>query len=819
MKRILVTLVALIGASAAYAQTPSPTQVGITKSASPYPLSIQLNGAWYPWGTITSGGVVTVNAAALPLPTSSTIGGVKSFTGTTSQWPWQLNTDGSWTLKQPTISDIANLPEVWINAYGADPTGVSDNCSAWTAALAAIPAPNGGTIRFSAGNYKFASCALTVANRHIRISGAGPGSTFLNFPNAGTGGISVSQNSHNFQTIVDGLTVNAQVNQTSLAAIWVNYTEAARGMFSTGVFKDVTIDGQVSLAHQYYWKYGIHCTGCDQGLAHNVTINGVASGSTGSGWSNGSQMNVGLLIDGGTNAGVGSSAGSNGFVQDHVQVFDAVIGTQFMDDSEGPVVSSGNYVGVNHGVYAPNGANWPSFFVSKNAFACYADCVYFAGYQQGQIVANYILKRPDSTQNFTCVVIADNVGVGNSIGNSILGNACQGLKGTAAGGTATGVSIGNATDRTSVQGNNFYALDYVVNGNNGSGYQIITGNSTSGTIGAWFTGINYQSLFKDNFPATSTADLGWCAATGATPNVSTALPCKTFLLSQSGATNVTSLANAQIGQPIYLTVTDSNTTFVNSSSLLMLGGANYTATNGDAFVFLKESATVTREISRTPRVALTGDVTGSGVQSFAATLATVNSNVGTYGSATQASQVTVNAKGLVTAAGNVTVTPAVGSITGLGTGVATALGNGADAAGGVVRKGARINSRPSNPASTSSATLTMAGLAVSFTPTSSGSAIIIITGDMANSAASAGVTVQLRYGTGVAPSNGAAVTGTALTNVTTSNHPANAQAPFSLVYYVTGLTPSTAYWLDIAQATVGGGTANVYDLNVSAAEL
>ena len=65
----------------------------------------------------------------------------------------------------------------------------------------------------------------------------------------------------------------------------------------------------------------------------------------------------------------------------------------------------------------------------------------------------------------------------------------------------------------------------------------------------------------------------------------------------------------------------------------------------------------------------TGDATGS----TALTLATVNSNVGSFGSATQASQVTVNAKGLVTAAADVTVTPAVGSITGLGTGVATAL--------------------------------------------------------------------------------------------------------------------------------------------------
>lgn len=63
-------------------------------------------------------------------------------------------------------------------------------------------------------------------------------------------------------------------------------------------------------------------------------------------------------------------------------------------------------------------------------------------------------------------------------------------------------------------------------------------------------------------------------------------------------------------------------------------------------------------------ISLTGDLTGSGTGSFAVTLATINSNTGSFGGATQVGTFTVNAKGLVTAASNVTVTPAASSITG-----------------------------------------------------------------------------------------------------------------------------------------------------------
>lgn len=77
-----------------------------------------------------------------------------------------------------------------------------------------------------------------------------------------------------------------------------------------------------------------------------------------------------------------------------------------------------------------------------------------------------------------------------------------------------------------------------------------------------------------------------------------------------------------------------------------------------------------------------GDLTVSNAGVF--TFGTVNANVGSFGSATQCASVTVNAKGLITAASAATCTPAVGSITGLGTGVAAALAIAVGSAGAPV---------------------------------------------------------------------------------------------------------------------------------------
>jgi len=131
---------------------------------------------------------------------------------------------------------------------------------------------------------------------------------------------------------------------------------------------------------------------------------------------------------------------------------------------------------------------------------------------------------------------------------------------------------------------------------------------------------------------------------------------------------------------------------IGNASLANGAVANLSGTNtGDQTTITGNAATATALQTARTIGTTTGDATSAGStfdgtanNTNALTLATVNSNVGSFGSATQSPTYTVNGKGLITAAANVTITPAVGSISGLGTGVATALGVNTGSAGAVV---------------------------------------------------------------------------------------------------------------------------------------
>jgi hypothetical protein len=133
---------------------------------------------------------------------------------------------------------------------------------------------------------------------------------------------------------------------------------------------------------------------------------------------------------------------------------------------------------------------------------------------------------------------------------------------------------------------------------------------------------------------------------------------------------------------------------------------------------------------------------------------------------------------------------------------------------------ATLQTNLSNPTGTTSATGVMMGLGgvAKLTPVYSTRIKIQFIGAQANSTANNSITVKAFFGTGTAPSNAAAITGTQVGNnmVTAQNTAAN-QSSFTQGGIITGLTPGTAYWFDLSLA-VGAGTGTLSSLSFNAME-
>lgn len=117
-----------------------------------------------------------------------------------------------------------------------------------------------------------------------------------------------------------------------------------------------------------------------------------------------------------------------------------------------------------------------------------------------------------------------------------------------------------------------------------------------------------------------------------------------------------------------------------------------------------------------------------------------------------------------------------------------------------------VTFKPGAPTATASTTLVMGGLGatLSITPESSGIVAVDLVGQMFTNTGVTFSSVGGRYGTGSAPANGVAVTGTRWgNNGDFTVPPASAIGqgiPFALTDLLT-LTPGTAYWFDLAYDT------------------
>jgi len=134
-----------------------------------------------------------------------------------------------------------------------------------------------------------------------------------------------------------------------------------------------------------------------------------------------------------------------------------------------------------------------------------------------------------------------------------------------------------------------------------------------------------------------------------------------------------------------------------------------------------------------------------------------------------------------------------------------------------------MQASPTNPTgTTSTASPVMMGLGATCTITPAYSTRIHVdfSGSISNSSTGNGGTVQVRIGSGTAPVNGFSLSGNgafALLNSTSST--ASAFTPWATGGVITGLTPGTAYWIDLAVKVIGGGTEIITGLYCSAFEM
>ena len=114
----------------------------------------------------------------------------------------------------------------------------------------------------------------------------------------------------------------------------------------------------------------------------------------------------------------------------------------------------------------------------------------------------------------------------------------------------------------------------------------------------------------------------------------------------------------------------------------------------------------------------------------------------------------------------------------------------------------------------------MMGLAQQFEPLFTGKMRLTMCGQIANTKRGDGVITQMRYGTGTAPTNGAALTGIAIgTGIVGTSAIGNALMPFCHDIIVAGLTPRTVYWFDGSDAAYTGGSAVVSNIQMTSEEL
>lgn len=138
---------------------------------------------------------------------------------------------------------------------------------------------------------------------------------------------------------------------------------------------------------------------------------------------------------------------------------------------------------------------------------------------------------------------------------------------------------------------------------------------------------------------------------------------------------------------------------------------------------------------------------------------------------------------------------------------------------------ALTHATPTNQTGNATATFKMNGLGAAaapctITPKLTGRVVFTVTGQLTQSTTADGVTVKLAEGTGGAPANAAAATGTVISATQTwTALTGQLTTQFTITAAATGLALGTPVWFDLQIADVTGGTAAATNIDCTAQEM
>ncbi len=362
--------------------------------------------------------------------------------------------------------------------------------------------------------------------------------------------------------------------------------------------------------------------------------------------------------------------------------------------------------------------------------------------------------------------------------------------GTGLTGTASGLTAGAVTGATFTTALTVDTGTVTLHGN--------AANTSALTLGAGASSISGANTGDQTITLTGAvtgSGTGSFATTIATPGTLTVATTNSTATAHTHAITSSSAP----GAAAYLLATDASGIIGTTGTRIVKGWfADLTVTNTIAGSVTGNAATVTTNAN------LTGVITSSG-------------------NATSIASQTGTGTKFVVDTSPTLVTPVIGAATGTSlnlSGLTASRTVVTDASKNLASSAPNTSqTSPANPTGTTSGSPVMMGLAIPFTPNFSGVVQVTIAGQMANSL-TGGVGGGISYGTGTAPINGAAATGTAV-GAQFGYNPSVAATTISFsVTAIVTVTVGVAIWIDLTlYRATAAGTASIVNLGATIMEI